>query len=436
MKPTKRILPMTMAASLMAAGVLQAAVTVPQADGSDGAFTPTESVVIDLSLAAEGTLDVPSPSPGNGVFMPGGWGVVFRYSEVQIPSGVTVTFANHPSRAPVYWLVSGPVTIDGTVALDGSRGHAHTALRTFAEPAPGGFRGGRGSDSLRHPSGGFGPGGAQSSNSTSAGSGGSYGGSGAVGNSGAPAGPLYGNERILPLIGGSGGSGGNAGSGGAGGGAGGGAILIACPGVVTVNGLIRANGGQGGADVAGFYDRYDGGGGSGGAIRIVADLLAGSGRLQALGGPRGQDHGGSGGPGRIRVEANEITMTDLGSPAFTIGLPGETATIFPPPGAPAIRSISLGDEPVPADPRANMTSFTSTDVAFTGGEEGPFTLVLLAENTPPDASVTVRLVRGLDTIQTVDAEFVQDNGDGTSDWRAVVEIDEGFTAIQASVTLP
>lgn len=69
-------------------------------DGSDGVFNPLASVQIDLSLAATATWDTPSPVPGQGVYDPVQWAVVFKYSSITIPNGVSVSFKNHPSGAP------------------------------------------------------------------------------------------------------------------------------------------------------------------------------------------------------------------------------------------------------------------------------------------------------------------------------------------------
>ena len=94
-------------------------------DGSDGAFAPKFDTVIDLSLAATASWDTPSPVPGQGVYDPERWAVVFKYTTIDIPLGVTVSFTNHPSGAPVIWLASGDVTIAGEVNVNGEEG-AHS----------------------------------------------------------------------------------------------------------------------------------------------------------------------------------------------------------------------------------------------------------------------------------------------------------------------
>lgn len=309
------------------------------------------------------------------------WAIVFKYSEVNIAAGATVTFKNHPSRAPVVWLVDGEVTIDGTVSLNGATGHSQSSLHALSEPGPGGFRGGSASHAGVVPTPGLGPGGASYGDGSSSGSGGSYGTSGGTGGcgSGVP-GPIYGGVAIHQLIGGSAGASGHSNND-AGGGAGAGAILIASEATVEINGQVRANGGDGGTNntVNGNCDSFasgDGGGGAGGAIRIVSDIVVGTGTLRALRGDGvpndGVDNSASGGLGRIRVEANLIELVDQGSPAYTIGLAGDTALIFSP-AFPSVRIVSVDGQSVPTDPRADF-NFPTQDVAI--AQPGPLKLYL------------------------------------------------------------
>ena len=168
-----------------------AQLTIPYADGSDGPLNITSSTVIDLSQAATGYWTNTSASPGKGTYDATQWAVVFKYSSVNIASGAVVTFINHPTHAPVVWLVSGNVTNNGELSLDGQDG-AYGSVVGPTEPGPGGFRGGAISSSFGDGS-GFGPGG---------GSGGYVGGSsGSALYSNYP----YGTTNITPLIGGSGG---------------------------------------------------------------------------------------------------------------------------------------------------------------------------------------------------------------------------------------
>jgi hypothetical protein len=53
-------------------------------DGSDGAFNPTQNVLIDKADHPDG---------------------IYQYTSVNIPSGVTVTFTPNAKNTPVIWLV-------------------------------------------------------------------------------------------------------------------------------------------------------------------------------------------------------------------------------------------------------------------------------------------------------------------------------------------
>lgn len=318
------------AAVIFALGSVEARAAIDVgSDGSDGALNVTSAnLEIDLSLAATGTWTNPSPIAGRGIYDPVQWAVVFKYSSVNIAANRTVTFKNHPTNAPVVWLVQGDVTISGAVSVDGKRGHTTSEAAFQSEPGPGGFRGGRTwlSPSLQEVA-GFGPGGGRLGSVVGClrGFGGSYALSASAAQTGT-AGPTYGNNLIMPLIGGSGAAGIELGTCSSfapffGSGAGGGAILIGSNQAVVLNGTVSARGGnQGGGDVSG---------GSGGAIRIVADTVSGTGLLRATGGVS-SGIGSVGGAGRIRVDANSITLVDPGNPAYTFGLPGSQAMIFPP----------------------------------------------------------------------------------------------------------
>ncbi len=312
-------------------------IVVPGADGSDGALNATTNRQIDLGLASSGAWDSPSPVAGNGVYDSDKWAVIFKYTSVTIGPNVTLSFVNHRTHAPVVWLVSGDVTINGVLQLSGE---AHNGFVRPKEPGPGGFRGAQFCNNGTIPgSAGFGPGGGRIEPGKMCGSDnwgvagyGTAGVNGAIYSS-----PTYGFTTIRPLVGGSGGGLWY----GAGGGGGGGAILIAATGTITVNGQILANGG------------YHGGGfsGSGGAIRLVASSVLGpSGQLRALGGDS------AAGKGRIRVErVNATTLTNVDPAASEGGLTtGATAVLWPAPSASSVRIVSVGGEPMSADPGAQL----------------------------------------------------------------------------------
>jgi hypothetical protein len=388
-------------------------IVVPGADGSDGAFNPTSNYEVDLSLAPDGTWNGTNQSPTHGVYDPEKWAVVFRYASVNIPSNVTVTFKNHPSRAPVVWLVTGNATIAGIVNLDGKC----DGTMAIQEAGPGGFRGGRGHGGAANPgSGGFGPGGGRFVG---------YGGCGSYGTLGAAnSGPVYGNPRVLPMLGGSGGSaysGSNIG-----GTAGGGGILIVATGSVSLTGGTSKGVFARGANGGNYAET-----GSGGAIRIVADTATGNGLLRA------NALTSAGGVGRIRVEANTVSLSDPGDPAYTTGLPGSTAVVWPDATVPAVQVVSVGAASVPVDPRASF-DFPLADVSL--ADPAAQTVVLEARNVPigpnpPRWNVVVRVAPKSGQDFTVNATYV--SGDtNLSTWYAHVTLPNGFSAIQVRAYAP
>jgi len=395
-------------------------------DGSDGVLDPSldDSVcagglsggvcLIDLELAADGTWS--TPGAGDGVYDGEKWAAVFKYSSVNIDSGVTVRFLMHPKRAPVVWLVQGDVTIDGLVDLSGSD---HTGSSTVpSESGPGGFRGGAGRATTEVPaSGGFGPG---AGGPAQYAGGGSYASQGEGQSLGMP----YGNPSIVPLIGGSGG-GASSTYDYVGGGAGGGAILVAAGETVTVDGEIRANGGNGGE---GYYQQHRGGAGSGGSIRIIADSIDGTGVLNALNGTQYS----AGGVGRIRLEANTVTLSNVNPPP-SFDVPGDPLSdydVWPPSGAPVLKATQFEVDgqiiPIPADPTASL-NFSDADVAFETDAE--VTLYIEAYNIPLDWVITVHVVPISGTPVDVTAgPLVGDEAFSTT--TAAITMPLGFSSVQ------
>jgi hypothetical protein len=332
-------------------------------DGSDGALNMINHMNIDLSLAKTAN-GADSVGTGNGVYFPDRWAVVFKYTSVSIASGRVLTFTNHPSGAPVVWLVQGDVTLASGSAINVS---GQTISQDgFRLGGPGGFRGGRAGGTIPG-SGGLGPGGGGYNPTGAAG----YGTPGA----GTGGGTAYGNARVIPLIGGSG-SGGQSTASGCGGG---GAILIAANGTINVEGGISANATSGGPT---------NGGGAGGGIRLVADSITGLAQTLTANGYQG------GGVGRIRLETNNLTITGDSSPpySFVIRLDPDDLRIWPPSSYPTIRVTTVGDQPVPADPRARFVP--PGDVFLVSSDS--VTVELEGRNIPVDPSrrwnVTVRMV--------------------------------------------
>lgn len=249
--------------------------------GADGALVLTAPGVVVFDPA---TFDPPlKPRERN----------VFQFTSIYIASGVTLRLSAKVLHNSVYWLVQGPVQIDGTISLDGEDGVPSPFPPNDA--GAGGYVG-----ALRNAS-GYGP------------------------KSTPGPGAFIRNKFLVPLVGGSGGAGGQTQSGGAGGGA----LLIVSTASITVNGAITANGGA----------SFDGIGGGGGAIRLVAPDIEGNGIVSAKGGqPQGID-------GLVRFESlhNGFTGNFNNTPA-AFGKP--LGLFLPPDPSPSVRILSIGGQSV------------------------------------------------------------------------------------------
>ncbi|MGV3660690.1 MAG: hypothetical protein ACO1TE_10915 [Prosthecobacter sp.] len=372
---------LTTALLLTSTGSLLSQISIPS-DGSDGALNVTSSnLTIDLSQAVTGTWsDNNTANAGKGIFDPAKRAIVFKYASVNIASGRTVTFTNHPSRAAVVWLVQGGVTIAGTLSLNGSYPPMNNLL---AEPGPGGFRGG-----AQGPLGqgsGLGPGGGRVS-----------------GNNGAYA-TVYGNPSLVPLIGGSGGFQG---------GGGGGAILIACASTIQVTGSITATGGSGNYAPAGA--------GSSGAIRLVAHAITGTGTLNAS-----YD-------GRIRLEANSVAGSIVPSPQTIAVPPASPPVIWPAATAPTVKVVSVDSVAAPAVPTASLD--LSADVGIS--TNGATTVTLQTTNFPVDGVVEVRSAAKFAANAAWTTAVFQSGDASLATWTATVTFPTGFTTLQARATVP
>lgn len=379
-----------------------AQLTIPAANGSDNAFSPTGAVYeVDLSQAVPGdalTFSNTAGNAGRGVYDAARWVVVYKYSAVNIPAGTTVTFKNHPSYAPVVWLVQNGVTISGTVSLNGKNAVTGTDSVFPVEPGPGGFRGGPGSQALGSGY-GLGPGGGPSNavyNST--------------GN--AAYNTNYGNTQIFPLIGGSGGGSTSATTTGSGGG---GAMMIAATGSIQflAGGSVTSIGGIG--IVSNAYNK-----GSGGAIKLVANQVTGTGILDATS------------TGRVRVEANSMPATITTTPLTIAVAPGTTPTLFPSSTSPSVRVVSVDGAAAPADPNAPL--ITGADVGIQ--KSTAVTIILETKNfSTAGGKVNVRIVGKYGGFTSLD--ITAPNAGGTtslSTWQVNTIMPAGFATIQARAT--
>jgi len=352
-------------------------------NGSDGAFNPASSIVINMADHPNG---------------------IYQYSSVTISNGVTVSFTPNANNTPVFWLVQSNVVINGKVDLSGqSLNNAQGGLG-----GPGGGAGGNGgSGSYPIASSGLGAGGGSPgyninpSNYVCAGQA-SF---GTMGNQSGPSGPtnqfqyfqaapgsVYGNNFLIPLLGGSGGGGYSS----SGGGGGGGAILIAANGSINITGVISANGGNG--YISSYGNTYgNGGGGSGGAIRLVAPIISGSGAQIYANGGAGfcgvgynsyyqywQANYNSAGNGRIRFDTYQNNFSGYTSDAFT---QGSQFIIIPSAGQlPQLTVTSVGGVVISASPTGVLST---PDAVLSAQQNNPIPVVVSCANLPLNTQITV-----------------------------------------------
>ena len=413
-----------------------AAIVIPGANGSDGSLTIRTNTVIDLSQAVTDVWDADnSANAGKGVYDSNKWAIVFKYLDVTVASNANVTFVNHPSRAPVVWLVSGNVRIDGVVNISGGVASVPPAN---AEPGPGGFRGGTGKYSSGVDAGsGFGLGGGWKFNHPD---GWTVAQGGGFGSAGGGQIPPYGNPSLIPLLGGSGGSGSTRGQPNdpfppIGGGAGGGAILVGCRNTVTLDGVIMADGGRG-FDNLGTRLAISSAG-SGGGIRLVCSSLVGNGTISAVGGAADGSRE-AGGVGRIRIErvSNANSLKLVPDPSVVDLVENSTALLWPPAFAPEVRVLSIGNTNAPADPRAGFGA-VGADVTLPLTQNTP--ILIETKNVEKASQVLVRLTPRYNVKHSEIAATVQSiisNDPLIIRWSAILPVTPGYSAVQVKVVRP
>ena len=313
---------------------------------------------------------------------------VFHFTTITVPVGTKVRLRSDVlggEGKPVVWLATGAVRIDGVLDLSGGRGHDFNAPHLASIAGAGGYNGGIGGTVALPPTPGSGPGAGAARADLHGGSAGHILAASSVGT--AAGGSAYGNRFLLPPLGGSGGGGGGVSTvDGSGGGAGGGALVIASSTSITITtnfnlANIDASGGKAGAAVG-----LAGGSGSGGAIRLIAPVVAGNGRLNVLGGDRPNFPGlHAGADGRVRIEAfrREFTGRIFPASSVTTARPG---LIFLPDTAPRVVVTTVGGVLVSPGPTG---SFEMPDAVIESDE--PVTIEISAQNIPPGTQVELTI---------------------------------------------
>jgi len=303
---------------------------------------------------------------------------VYQYTYVNISSNWRFSFIPNANNTPVTWLVQSNVVINGVVDVSGQNANA----LLVGIGGPGGGAGGAGG-SIPTSGQGIGAGSAGG-----VGGGASFGSLGTGGvnvlgtNYSGSAGQIYGNQFLVPLIGGSGGGGGRGIPDGnwpsCSGGGGGGAILIAAPSMV-LNGQIRSMGGSSGNSYPG---NICGGGGSGGGIRLVTGILSGTGVIQVSGGS--SNAGSSGGTGRVRLDVIQSSFAGQIYGSFS---QGSQFIIIPTSGQlPQLTVTSVGGVPVSASPSGQIST---PDAVLSAQQNNPIPVVVSCANLPLNTQITV-----------------------------------------------
>ena len=323
-------------------------------DGHDGAFNPTSNVVIDMADHPDG---------------------IYHYTSVNIPVGVAVSFSPNANNKPVVWLVQGSCVIGGVVDVAGKA----SAGALAGLGGPGGWAGG---SSGSNPGLGSGPGGGPAGTSEDGvyfGGNASHATKGNVSSQQKLSGTIYGNQFLLPLMGGSGGGGTSSWAyGGAGGG---GAILIASAQAILINGSIIANGGNGPVTGSGIM----GASGSGGSVRLVAPSVTGNGNVYASGGSSsGFQYSSVAGAGRVRFDTYQNQFGGNITGSFTQGF---QPIILPAAGQGIQLAVtSVAGVAVAANPSGVLTA---PDVVIPAQQNNPVTVAVTCTNVPLNSEISV-----------------------------------------------
>lgn len=406
------------------------------------------------TCGAQGTLPDPSFGPGEwtidlattGEYRADLWAVILDYQSFTVQAGATVRFANHPSRAAVVIRSVGAVVIDGELVLDGEKGHDHDQQPIFAEPGPGGFRGGLGRKHAQHvtASAGQGPGGGFIDTVSASFTGGSashaLAGGASVGNP-AQAGSRYGSSLFALPLGGAGGAGGaRAALDGGGGGAGGGALLIGSDIAIHLGGTISLRGGDPGQSSSLTSGGF-GGAGSGGALRLASPLVTQSAGLLDARGGRHED-AIVGGSGWIRIECENVL-----DPNDVNALPTETLSNvlgdFLPVDPPELRTVAWRPDTnsawtaIDSDPEAQVGPGTTPDVALPTA--GTHLVRIEASGIPLGTTIHLRLTDTRGQASVISSHVVGEVEGSTqrTSWTDVaLDFSLGIRALQARCELP
>lgn len=386
-----------------------------------------------------------------GVYDPVLWVVILDYNTLTIEAGATVRFTNHASRAPVVIRAVGPIVIAGELNLDGADGHTGVETPSYAEPGPGGFRGGIGNfpGTTLVESDGFGPGGGwrtSDSNNIYCGSA-SHATLGANSSTHGQSGSLYGSGFANPLIGGSGGtacrgldSNNSDDHHISGGGAGGGALLIGSDSSIDLVGTISAGGGNSGYMIQdGSSEQLGRAAGSGGAIRVASPVITWQGAGDILTTRGGESLGGH---GWIRVETNG-TPVGGAVPSFPAAFHSTTLGEFLPNTLPTVSLVAVLNKgtgewvPIDQDPRGVFENPGDADVRL--GQTGLRIFKVEGHGVPLGSPLHIRVAyaNGLSTTDSTHTMGTVTGSTLATSWtNFTLDFSAGAGTIQIRAELP
>ena len=169
--------------------------------------------------------------------------------------------------------------------------------------------------------------------------------------------------------------------------------------------------------------------GSGGSIRLVSPTVGGGGSLLAGAGENPQfpgECGGSGGVGRIRVEALEVSGFGATVGDTRIVTLSPTTPLIPDP-FPQLRVVRVAGMDVPASPSG---SFSTVDVTFDSQAE--VTIEIEASNIPEGTTVELTIWNETEGTQTLTSTPLAAGDPLTA--TATATIPSGFSRIFSNAT--
>lgn len=168
--------------------------------------------------------------------------------------------------------------------------------------------------------------------------------------------------------------------------------------------------------------------GSGGGVRLVANAVTGSGRIEATGEGAIERFAG-----RIRIESRSPVPAGLISVPDAVAVdPGLAPVIWPPSNAPKVRILKVAEANAPDEPTAPLASGADIGIQNSGQVE------IFAETTnfPIEGQVTIRVSPKTGNVPfLLTAAYVSGNN-ARATWKAPHTFGSGYSTLQARAIAP